>query len=235
MPTVLITGCNRGLGLEFVRQYLALGWSVAALCRRSSPELESLRAEPALEIHLADVTDDTALAAVAAGFGGRCIDVLINNAGIMGESNFGESGMRSQGFGATSREEWLRVFDVNTVSPMRIAEAFIEPVCASERGRIVTLSSEMGSIAGNAHGGWYAYRASKAGVNAVMKSMAIDLADRGVLTLALHPGWVRTGLGGPRAPLDVETSVRGMIGVIERLAPADSGSFVSYEGRVMPY
>lgn len=232
MPTVLITGANRGLGLGLARIYLEDGWDVVAAVRHSSPELEALEAETTrdrhLDIHQLDLRDDAQLAALAAGFGDRSLDVLINNAGRMARP-------KHQGLGHFDRALWHELFDINLFTPMRLAELFAGPLERSERGRIVTLSSALGSIGQNDDGGLYAYRASKAGVNALMKSLAVDLSGRGVIALALSPGWVRTDMGGPRADLEVETSVRGMKQVIDNLRPEDSGKFMAWDGRVLPW
>lgn len=227
MPTVLITGANRGLGLGLARVYLADGWRVVAAVRQSSAELEALQNER-LEIHILDLCDDQELAALAAGLGERPLDVLINNAGRMARP-------KHQGLGHFDRALWQDLFDINLFTPMRLAELFAGRLEQSERGRIVTISSALGSIAQNNDGGLFAYRASKAGVNALMKSLAVDLSGRGVIALALSPGWVRTDMGGPRADLDVETSVRGMKKVIDGLRPEDSGKFMAWDGRVLPW
>ncbi|MGK2925844.1 MAG: SDR family oxidoreductase [Lysobacterales bacterium] len=232
MPTVLITGANRGLGLGLARVYLEDGWDVVALVRHSSPELEALvPGTPGLghlDIHQLNLCDDAQLAALAAGFGERSLDVLINNAGRMARP-------KHQGLGHFDRALWHALFDINLFTPMRLAELFAGSLERSGRGRIVTISSALGSIEQNDDGGLYAYRASKAGVNALMKSLAVDLAGRGLIALALSPGWVRTAMGGPRADLDVETSVRGMKKVIDGLRREDSGKFLSWDGCELPW
>ena len=227
MPRVLITGANRGLGLGLARVYLDDGWQVITAVRQSSAKLEALQNDR-LEIQILDLCDDQELAALAAGFGERPLDVLINNAGRMARP-------KHQGLGHFDRALWHDLFDINLFTPMRLAELFAGPLERSERGRIVTISSALGSIAQNDHGGLYAYRASKAGVNAITKSLAADLSGRGIIALALSPGWVRTDIGGPRADLDVETSVRGMKKVIDDLRPEDSGKFMAWDGRELPW
>ncbi len=232
LPTVLVTGANRGLGLELARQYLADGWSVIAVCRRSSAELDAVDG-PSLKILPTDLNDDRALAETACALGVRRIDVLINNAGTMGDSTFAESGMAMQSFGSFDRAEWHRVFDINVCTPMRIAELFVERMI--EGGKIVTITSRLGSSALNTAGGLYAYRASKAAVNSIMKSMGIDLKQRGLIAIALHPGWVRTDMGGAAADIDVTASVSGMRRVIDGLTIADAGRFIAYDGSELPY
>ena len=233
-PTVLITGANRGLGLGLARVYLDSGWKVIAVNRGSSPVLEKLGGG-ALEIHQCDLTDDSQLADLAESLAAQTIDVLINNAGRMAHSGFVEGADSVQGFGHFNRAMWHDVFDINLFTAMSMAELFTDNLARAERGRIVTISSMLGSMELNTHGGLYAYRASKAGVNAIVKSMSFDLADRGIIAIAQHPGWVRTDMGGSDADIDVQTSVNGMKTVIDGLTPADSGKFFSYDGSEMPW
>lgn len=232
--TVMITGANRGLGLGLAHTYLDSGWQVIAVNRSSSPELEAL-AGSSLQIHQCDLTDDAQLAAMAQRHAGRPIDVLINNAGRMAKSGFVAGADSVQGFGHFNRALWHEVFDINVFTAMAMAELFVDNLARSGRGRIVTISSMLGSMEMNSSGGLYAYRASKAGVNAMMKSMAIDLAGRGVIAIAQHPGWVRTDMGGSGADIAIETSVEGMKAVIDGLRPKDSGKFFSYDGSEMPW
>jgi NAD(P)-dependent dehydrogenase (short-subunit alcohol dehydrogenase family) len=232
--TVLITGANRGLGLGLARVYLEDGWTVIALNRRSSPELESLQ-NGRLDIRLCDLADDDQLEAMAKSLADRPIDVLINNAGRMIKTDSVESTGSVQGFGHFDRTLWRQVFDINVFTAMYLAELFAGNLERAERGRIVTLSSMLGSMTMNTHGGIYAYRASKAGVNAIVKSMSIDLAGRGITAIAQHPGWVQTDMGGKGADIDVRTSVTGMKAVIDGLSLQDSGKFFSYDGSELPW
>jgi NAD(P)-dependent dehydrogenase (short-subunit alcohol dehydrogenase family) len=234
MATVLVTGANRGLGLGLARAYLEDGWNVIAVARQPLPGGLEPKHER-LEVHRCNLIDDHDLARLAADLSGRTIDVLINNAGRMAKKPGASDAEGRQGFGHFDRALWHEVFDINLFTPMRLAELLIESVARAPRGRIVTLSSMLGSVAMNDSGGLYAYRASKAAVNAIMKSMAIDLADRGVIAVALHPGWVRTDMGGPEAPLDVPTSIRGMRSVIDGLRSEDSGEFLSWDGSTLPW
>jgi NAD(P)-dependent dehydrogenase (short-subunit alcohol dehydrogenase family) len=231
--TVLITGANRGLGLGLAEAYLADGWRVIALSRASSPGLEALN-NGRLDIHRCDLTDDDQLQSVADALSGQQVDVLINNAGRMAKPRNGET-RDVQGFGHFDRSLWHEVFDINLFTAVSLTERLVENLARSDRARIVTISSTLGSIAKNTSGGLYAYRASKAGVNAVTKSLAIDLADRGIIAIALHPGWVRTDMGGSGADIDVTTSVSGMKSVIDGLAPKDSGRFYAYDGSELPW
>ena len=226
MPSALITGANRGLGLEFARQYLAEGWQVYAACRdpESASELRRLAdgSDHKLHIITLDVTESTSVKAAAAELEGRAIDVLINNAGV--------GGPRGKGIGNIDYESWSRVLEVNTLGPMRVAEAFVNNVAQSQRKLIVTITSGMGSIADNTSGGAFAYRSSKAAVNMVMRSLAIDLAPRGITCVVINPGWVRTDMGGPQAMLTTTDSVKRLRRLIETLGPAQSGRFFNYDG-----
>lgn len=232
--TVLITGANRGLGLGLARTYLDDGWNVIAVNRSSSAELEALQ-NGRLETRLCDLTDDTQLGALAKSLSGRPIDVLINNAGRMANAGGDGTTQSLQGFGNFNRRLWREVFDINVFTPMYLAELLIDNLASSKRGRVVILSSMLGSMALNTNGGLYAYRASKAGVNAIVKSLSVDLADRGIIAIAQHPGWVKTDMGGKGADIDIKTSVTGMKTVIDGLTRGDSGKFFSYDGSEMPW
>jgi NAD(P)-dependent dehydrogenase (short-subunit alcohol dehydrogenase family) len=232
--TVLITGANRGLGLGLARVYLDDGWRVIALNRSSSPELQALD-NGQLDIRCCDLTNDAELAAVADSLAGQALDVLIHNAGRNGSHGFDEKSQKAQSFGHFDREVWHQVFDINLFTAMSLAELLVDNLALSSRGRIVTISSMLGSMTMNDNGGSYAYRASKAGVNSIMKSMSVDLAQRGIIATAQHPGWVRTDMGGSAADIDVETSITGMKAVIDGLSMEDSGKFISYDGGEMPW
>jgi NAD(P)-dependent dehydrogenase (short-subunit alcohol dehydrogenase family) len=232
--TVVITGANRGLGLGLTQVYLKDGWRVITLNRRSSPELEALR-DGSLEIHCGDLTDDSELAKFAGAIGDQTVDVLINNAGRMAQQRPPNGSDSVQGFGHFDRALWHDVFDINVFTAMALSELLADAVERSQRGRIVTISSMLGSMALNTSGGLYAYRASKAGVNAIMKSMSVDLADRGIIAIAQHPGWVQTDMGGRGADIDIDTSVTGMKAVFDGLKTEDSGKFLSWDGSEMPW
>jgi NAD(P)-dependent dehydrogenase (short-subunit alcohol dehydrogenase family) len=232
--TVMITGANRGLGQGLARAFLADNYRVIAVNRSTGSELDNIESD-SLEVILCDLTDDLQLDGLATTLSGRTIDVLINNAGMMAKPGFSVNEAGTQGFGHFDRTLWHRLFDINLFTPMKMAELLIENIARAERGRIVTISSLLGSMEMNTFGGLYAYRASKAGVNAIMKSMAVDLADRGIISIAQHPGWVRTDMGGSDADLDIQTSVNGMKNVIENLTLEDSGRFISYDGSEMPW
>lgn len=222
MPTILITGANRGLGLEFVRQYAADGWRVLACVR--DPLAGRAASDAGAEVYVADVTDDSSIRRLKTSLAGVPIDIVLNNAGIYGEN---------QEFGGIDVEGFLRVVRTNTVAPLKMAEAFADQL--SGRKIIAAVSSKMGSMADNTSGGSYAYRASKAALNMVIKGLAVDLATSGAIALALSPGWVRTDMGGPTAPLDAQTAVAGMRQTIAGASSKDSGKFLHCDGTELPW
>jgi NAD(P)-dependent dehydrogenase (short-subunit alcohol dehydrogenase family) len=232
MRTALITGASRGIGLEFCRQYAADGWRVLACCRHpeKSDSLAKLAAQyPGLiEIHALDVADHAQIDRLAQPLENESIDLLINNAGVYPDSD-------KRGFGHTDYAEWMQAFRINTMAPLKMAETFAAQIARSEQKTIVTITSMMGSIADNGSGGSYLYRSSKAAVNMVVKSLAIDLKPSGITAVVFHPGWVKTDMGGPNALISAEQSVSGMRQVIGRLALADSGKFFGYDGQVIPW
>lgn len=231
MPTVLITGANRGIGLEFARQYAADGWKVFAACRSfgTTKELAGLMksAEGKLTVLEMDVTDGKSVRAAARHVGTQTIDLLVNNAGTAGASG--------QRVGHLDYENWVEVFEVNTLGPLRVIEAFVDNVARGERAVIATITSGMGSLADNTSGGSIAYRSSKAAVNMAMRSAAAELAARGIICIVVNPGWVKTRMGGAGAPLPVEESVGGMRALVERLRPRDSGKFFDHDGSEHPW
>jgi NAD(P)-dependent dehydrogenase (short-subunit alcohol dehydrogenase family) len=231
MPSALITGANRGLGLEFARQYLADGWQVYAASRdpASASELRRLAdgSDDKLRILAVDVTDPASIHAAATQLDGQAIDLLLNNAGIIGP--------RGQTIGNIDYEAWREVFAVNVMGSMRVSEAFVDNVARSDRKLIVTLTSGMGSIADNTSGGSILYRSSKAAVNMVMRSLAVDLAPRGIICVVINPGWVRTDMGGINASLEPSESVSRMRHIIATLGPKQSGKFFNHTGREYPW
>jgi NAD(P)-dependent dehydrogenase (short-subunit alcohol dehydrogenase family) len=210
MPgTILITGCNRGLGLELTRQFAADDWKVVATCRDldRAEELKALeRQYPKLQVYTLDVTDYQQMAQLAERLQGEPIDILLSNAGYYGP--------KGTLFGRVDRDEWRKVLEANTIAPYMLAETFCANVAASERKLIAVISSKVGSIADNSSGGGYIYRTSKTAVNQVVKSLSVDLAERGITVVALHPGWVQTDMGGPRALISPEESVSGLKDVL---------------------
>ncbi len=226
MKTVLITGASRGIGLEFVRQYSEDGWRVLACARQASPGLENLAKKGEVRILPLDVADRNQIASLGKALFGQNFDLLLNNAGIYPESDSG-------GFGKTDYEDWMKAFAVNSMAPLLLAETLVPML--RKGGTIATVTSKMGSLADNTSGGSYLYRTSKAAANMVMKNLALDLAPRGLISVALHPGWVKTDMGGPHALIGVEESVSGMKRVLDRITLADSGKFVGFDGIEVPW
>ena len=230
MPIALITGANRGLGFEFVRQYLGDGWRVFAACRdpASASKLQQLAkgADGRLNIIAMDMTDLRSVKTAAAQLKDIVIDLVINCAGI--------TGISGQKVGRVDYESWAHVLDVNTMGPLRVVESFTDQVARSERRLVVTITSGMGSLRDNTTGGSIAYRSSKAAVNMVMRSAAIDLAPQRITCVVINPGWVKTDMGGPSATLTPQESVSAMRRLIEKLGPDQSGKFFHYDGNEYP-
>jgi len=227
MPTVLVTGANRGLGFEFAKQYVAEGWRIFAACRNSA-NATALRAMAptagnVISVVSMDVTDTDSVRGAASALKDAAIDLLINCAGITGTAG--------QITGRVDYASWARVLDVNTMGPLRVLEAFTDNIARSERKLVVTITSGMGSLTDNRSGGSIAYRSSKAAVNMVMRSAAIDLAPRRITCVLINPGWVKTDMGGPGATLSPQNSVSAMRRLIETLGPDHSGKFYHYDGR----
>ncbi|HFE37960.1 MAG TPA: SDR family oxidoreductase [Gammaproteobacteria bacterium] len=228
---VLITGTNRGIGLQMVKTAVSKQWRVFACCR--NPHTAEKLAEVAqmsgglVSMHTLDVADKAQIQALAYELRAESIDILLNNAGVYGAMN--------QEFGGIDEQDWLNTFRINTIVPMLIAEAFVENVARSERKIIASVSSKMGSIADNGSGGCYIYRSSKAALNAVMKSMSIDLAPRNIACVILHPGWVKTDMGGPYAEITTRESVQQMFHTLDKVTLDDSGSFYEIDGRLLPW
>jgi NAD(P)-dependent dehydrogenase (short-subunit alcohol dehydrogenase family) len=227
MPTVLITGANRGLGLEYARQYADDGWRVIATCRdpEKAMELASLRGQ--VEIHALDIGNHGKIMSLADSLRKDAIDLLLNNAGIFGP--------RPSQLGHIEYDTWEEVIRINVMSPLKVCESFIAHVAASELKKIAIMSSKMGSMDDNNSGGSYVYRSAKAALNAIMKSLSVDLRPRGVSVAILHPGWVRTDMGGPSGLIDAPESVNGLRQVIESLNPENSGRFYNYDGSEIPW
>ena len=227
MATVLITGANRGLGLEFCRQYAAEGWQVLACCR--NPETAGKLTDiPQVRVFPLDVSDFAQIDNLAEQLQDTAIDVLINNAGIYGDSP-------QRGFGHLDYADWTQTLTINTQAPVKMAEAFLPHLQRGDKKMLVSITSQMGSIADNGSGGSILYRSSKTALNAAMKSIAIDLEDQGIGVLVLHPGWVKTDMGGPNALIDAQQSVAGMRQVIAQFTLAQSGSFLKYDGSSLPW
>ena len=226
MTSVLITGANRGLGLEFARQYAEDGARVFACCREPTraPELNRLAATHSnVSVHAMDVADGAAIDALAQSLKPEPLDILINNAGIIGAEGRG-----------IDYALWEEVFRVNTIAPFRIAEAFRDNLKKAKTRKIVTITSGMGSTA-NSGGGYYDYRSSKAAVNNVMHGLAQDWAGDGFVIVVVSPGWVATDMGGRGAPLKPKDSVSAMRKLIARLSASDNGRYLDYRGNEIPW
>lgn len=232
MKTALITGTNRGIGLEFVRQYAKDGWHVFACCRNpvTAEALNRLAAQypDQITVHPLDVTSHHQIEQLSQALSNQTIDLLINNAGVYPPEH-GDS------FGTTDYAAWSYSFAVNTMAPLKMVEAFIQQIATGQLKTIITITSKMGSIADNRGGGSYIYRSSKAAVNIVMKSLSIDLDSSRITAVLLHPGWVRTDMGGPNALITTEQSVTGMRAVISNLKFSDSGKFYAFDGQIVPW
>ena len=230
MTNILITGANRGLGLGFVKKYIEKNLHLICTTRdiSGSKELLAYKEEypDNMEIIELDLLKDNAALTLANFIKDRPIDILINNAGV-GSSN--------QHFQAVSLTPWLEVLKVNLIAPLMITQAIIKNVKISSAKKIYFLSSQLGSIEDNNSGGMYIYRSSKSGLNQVVKSLSIDLKAYGITVVSLHPGWVKTDMGGPNAPVSIDESVEGMIRVIETTDIKDTGKFLNYDGRELPW
>ncbi len=217
MPTVLITGANRGIGLEFARQYAADGWTVVATAREPSAELEALE----VRIETLDMRDADAVVRLGRGIGE--LDLLIANAGTYGPRDPST---------AEDAAAWGETFAINTIAPFLLANAVL-PAVGQSGGKLIAITSKMGSVDDNGSGGFVAYRSSKSALNMAWKSLAID--NPGVPCAVLHPGWVQTRMGGASAPVSPQDSVAGMRRVIEGLGPEESGGFFAYDGAEIPW
>lgn len=219
MPTILITGAGRGLGLELARRFVALGWETLGTVRDPAKGAAMPKGS---QTFLCDSTDRSSLARLARDLAGKPIDVLFCNAGMFGK--------RKQSVGTVDYDTWAEVMRVNVFSPMACVEALVDNLAASARRQVVMMSSRMGSMGENAAGGEVVYRSSKAALNAVTKSLSIDLAPRGITVVAVHPGWVQTDMGGPAAALTPAESVAGLADVVLGLGPASNGGFLNHDG-----
>ena len=216
MPSVLVTGANRGIGLEFARQYSADGWDVVATAR--DPEGANELKELNVRIEPLELRDLDAVAAFSARIGGR-LDLLVANAGTM-EPSDAEN--------ASDARRWVEMLMTNTIAPYLLAKAVLDQVAAA-RGKLIALTSGMGSIA-ESSGAYVPYRSSKAALNMVWHSLAIEARPLGVIATLLDPGWVKTRMGGRQAPTPPEESVADMRRLINRLGPGESGAFLKRDG-----
>jgi NAD(P)-dependent dehydrogenase (short-subunit alcohol dehydrogenase family) len=238
---VFLTGANRGLGLEWTRQLAGRADRVFATCRRpdEAPELiELAEAHPdTIDVFALDVSAPDAIDAAAERVRETtgAVDLLLNNAGTNG-------GGTSDRFGSVDQETMMNVLRVNTVGPHLLVQAFADTLrtgavdgIAGDNSVVVNVTSQLGSIANTSRGSWHSYKASKAALNMCTRLQSGALKGDGVIVVSMHPGWVRTDMGGSNARLSPRESVRGMISVIGNLRPSDSGRFLTYEGQELPW
>lgn len=228
VKTILITGANRGIGLEFVKQYAENGDHIYATTRtpETATALQQLASKHAnVKILALDVAHVAEIQNAAKQLADIAVDILISNAGIYPESTFGN----------TDPQAWLQAFQVNTLSTYYLAEAFLPHLRRASQAKVIAMTSKMGSLDDNSSGGEYIYRSSKTALNMVAKSLALDLRDFSIAVATLHPGWVRTEMGGPNGLINTETSVSGLRKVIDDLTSEQSGEFIAYDGKSIPW
>lgn len=231
MGTLFVTGANRGLGLEFVRQYLENSWEVYATCRKFSEakDLQALEKKHRglLHVYELDLLHFDQIDDLSEKLKDVSIDLLINNAGVyLG---------KGQSLDSFDYEDWGKIMRINVFAPMKVSAAFLSQLEQGQEKCLVHISSKMGSISDNSTGGSYLYRSSKAALNAAVKSLSFDLKRKGITTIVLHPGWVLTDMGGSSALIDPKTSILGMRSVIASLDPSSSGKFFDYRGEEIAY
>ena len=222
--TVLITGANRGLGLEFARQFSSKGYRVIATARNPA-EAEELKAL-GVQVEALDVADTGSAEALAERLSGQAVDILINNAGIIGEN--------ARNLGELDVDKLHGSFAVNSLGPLRVTQALLGNLRQGKDKKIINISTIMASISGN-NGGAYAYRSSKAALNMLGKSLAGELGREGFIVVMIHPGWVRTDMGGSAAPLSPEESIGAILSLIDRLKAEDNGRFLDYQGQTIAW
>ena len=230
MTSVLITGANRGLGFGFVKSFLAKNINVICTTRNISGSKELLECKKnypdnleILELDLLEKKSENILSDLLSD---KPIDIFINNAGV-GNSN--------QRFGVVSSKPWLDVLKVNLIAPLTLTQSIIENIKKGSEKKIYFLSSQLGSIGDNTSGGMYIYRSSKTALNQVVKSLSVDLKPMGITVISLHPGWVKTDMGGPNAPVQIDESIKGMMQVIDKTDIRDTGRFLNYDGKELPW
>nr|WP_320050294.1 SDR family oxidoreductase [uncultured Desulfuromonas sp.] len=224
METVLITGASRGIGLELTRQFLALDYKVISTYRgQPSADLQQLLSNTALSLVDLEVTDAKSIDALASRLADTPIDILINNAGVLGADD--------QSLDALDPQDWLHTFAVNTIAPLMVSRTVLKSMKNSSNPRIITISSDMGALQDEGMG-MYAYRSSKAAVNKAMQVLALELKEKGITVCLVHPGWVKTDMGGDAADLTVEESASGIVDLAHNLTLKQSGTFLNWQGKV---
>jgi NAD(P)-dependent dehydrogenase (short-subunit alcohol dehydrogenase family) len=228
---ILITGANRGIGLEMVQYSMEQGWRVFACCRNPN-NADNLfdvakQSNGQISVHIADMQELSTLQALSYELRNDAIDMLINNAGVYGSNK--------NKFGSVDADSWIQAFQVNSIAPLKMVEAFSEQLRMGKRKLVACMSSKMGSMADNGYGNSYIYRSSKAALNAVVKSLSIDLKEQGIITVALHPGWVKTEMGGPDAEISTRECVEKLFSHLLQLSIEDSGRFIDIDGSDIPW
>jgi len=226
MASVLITGTNRGIGLGLVKAYLKGGWTVYGTHRKSSDisELKALKGD--LKLFVLDVTDLGGTEKLAQDLRGVSLDIVIASAAVM---------VPVHGIESLDIAGWMSIFKVNTIGCAITAHCFLPNLLAGEEKKLIAITSRMGSIDDNTSGGYIPYRSSKAALNMTWKSIAVELKSKHVIATVLHPGWVKTDMGGPNADITTDVSVKGLTQHISKLTMKDSGKFYSYEGKAIPW
>jgi NAD(P)-dependent dehydrogenase (short-subunit alcohol dehydrogenase family) len=224
MSTWLVTGANRGIGLEMVRQLTARGDTAIATARR--PEAAGALTDLGARVLSVDVSDAGSVRRMGEHLGDTPIDVLVNNAGVSGPG---------RNIATLDLDAVRATLEVNTIGPMRVTQALLPNLRAGTGKKIAHVTSLMGSIADNSSGGAYGYRASKAALNMFNKNLSLELGGEGFICVVLNPGWVKTDMGGTHAPTPVSDSVRGLLRVIDELVSADNGTFINHDARRLPW
>ena len=228
--SILITGTNRGIGLEFVKHYLKNNEKVIATCRNKNSAKDLLKLKNTtsnLSLVELDVSNPNSINEFASKITNQPIDTFINNAGVFGP--------RNNEFGNYNAKEWIEVFNINTIAPLLIMQKILKNLRLGKNKKLIFISSKVGSIEENTGGSMYIYRSSKTALNQVIKSLSIDFKNENFITVALHPGWVKTDMGGPNALIDTKTSIKGMAEVIDSLVLKNSGRFYNYDGSSIPW
>jgi len=236
MPTVLVTGANRGLGYEHVKQYAQKGWKVIACARNpeKATELENLKDkyDDNFIIEQLEVIDHPRIEELAEKYSNTSIDILINNAGTTGPLGV-PGAMDYQKIDSMDYEIWRDILEVNLISPFKVATAFHDHIAQSEKKLLIMMSSDLGSVEQNTFGGFYSYRASKAALNIISKGMSVDWQDLTVIALA--PGWCKTYLGGEEAEIHPDESVENQQAMFEKIISNNSGMFLDRFGKEVPW
>lgn len=227
MSTILITGANKGIGLEMTKQYSAAGHSVIACCRDAAKATD-LQAVAGVQVEQVQVSDAASVAALADKLQGKAVDLIINNAGMAGPEFTQQTvlEMDYQGFAET--------FEVNTMAPMRVMQALMDNLKASSAGKVISITSQMGALALDMPMA-YAYCASKAALNKLMKLAAVELGQQNIAVGVIHPGWVKTDMGGPAAEITAQQSATGILAAIEKISVENNGKFLTWEGEEHPW